>query len=171
VREWKYVIIKTKVHNRYEYSVPALEYVNRNGEQVVIPENQFCCIGERFLKNHLYAVKCWHIFCSCMAMCFIINMFIRCLCGTDITEYNEYILEIMCITLEKWINMSWTCMNHIESERPDFTPTPKANNISIYFKIIFNDICVVNAVQCESSWLLFWSRLMYVLFLEMQGVS
>jgi hypothetical protein len=41
-------------------------------------------------------------------------------------------------------------MNYIESERPGFTPTPKANNISIYFKIIFNDIYVVNAVQCES---------------------
>lgn len=41
-------------------------------------------------------------------------------------------------------------MNHIGSERPDFTLTPKENNISLYFKIIFNDICVVNAVQCES---------------------
>ena len=41
-------------------------------------------------------------------------------------------------------------MNHIGSERPDFTPTPKANKISTYFKIIFNGICVVSAVQCES---------------------
>jgi len=41
-------------------------------------------------------------------------------------------------------------MNHIGHERPDFTPTPKANNISLYFRIIFNDIFVVSAVQCES---------------------
>jgi hypothetical protein len=41
-------------------------------------------------------------------------------------------------------------MNHTGSERPDFTPTLKANNISLYFRIICNDICVVNAVQCES---------------------
>jgi len=41
-------------------------------------------------------------------------------------------------------------MKHIGSERPDFTPTPKANNISLYFQIILNYICVVNAVQCES---------------------
>jgi hypothetical protein len=41
-------------------------------------------------------------------------------------------------------------MNHIESERPGFRPTSKANNISIYFKIIFNVNYVVSAVQCES---------------------
>ena len=54
-------------------SVPACEYVNQNVEQVLTLENQFCPIGEKFLINHLYAVKCLHIICSYMVVCFIIS--------------------------------------------------------------------------------------------------
>jgi hypothetical protein len=94
VRESKYVIIKSKVHNRYEYSVPACEYINRNVGQVLISENEFCHIDEKFSKNHPYA----DIFCSYVAVCFIINMmFIRCLHNTDGTDYNEYIFEICAL--------------------------------------------------------------------------
>lgn len=72
--EWKYVVIKNKVLNWYEYSFPAHEYINWNVEQVLILDNQFFPIGEKFSKNHLYVVKCLHIICSYMAVCFIINI-------------------------------------------------------------------------------------------------
>jgi len=70
VPEWKYDIIKTKVSNRYEYSVPVHEYINWNFEQVTI----FFPMVKNFRKNHLYAVKCLHIICPYTAVCFSINM-------------------------------------------------------------------------------------------------
>jgi hypothetical protein len=61
-------------------SVPAREYVSRNVEQVLILETPFCPVGEKFLENHLYALKCVHVICSCaVVFCTIHVTVIRCL--------------------------------------------------------------------------------------------
>jgi len=87
VPRWKYIfILKLRSLVDVSNSVLACECMNWDAEQVLILENQFCHIIENILKNHLQAVKCIHITCSYMVVCFIMNVIlIHCFTLHDVT--------------------------------------------------------------------------------------